>query len=159
MLLFDQRSVFFVVLFVSALRVLPRLGLLLLLHVFLFGVELFEQFGKVQTAGLQFGVFAFHFDSAVFHDDDFVRAAQILQLVSDENADFVLEEAFDAPVVQVLAHVGVHGRQWVVQEIYVCFFVNAPGKIDASFLASTQRLPLLPDQGLVAVGEQLEVGE
>ena len=44
---------------------------------------------------------------------------QVVQLVSDKEDSLVFEEASDAVVEEMLAHLGIHGREGVVEQVGV----------------------------------------
>ena len=44
---------------------------------------------------------------------------QVVQLVSDKEDSLVFEEASDALVEEMLAHLGIHGREGVVKQVGV----------------------------------------
>ena len=56
-------------------------------------------------------------DFSVLHEDDQVGLGQELGVVSAQHAGLVSQQSHDALRVQVHGHVGVHGRQGIVQQV------------------------------------------
>lgn len=60
--------------------------------------------------------------------NDVIRLGEHLQLVRDEDASFVFEKAGDGFLEEMSCHVGVDGRQRIVQQVHVSFFVQGPAQ-------------------------------
>lgn len=53
----------------------------------------------------------------VVHDDDVVSSLEVVQLMCDQHTRGVPQVAVDALVEELAAHVRVHGRERVVQQV------------------------------------------
>lgn len=71
----------------------------------------------------------FGLNGSVFQDDNSADVAQVLQLMRHENSGFSAQILVDAFLEHVLAHMGVHGAQGIIQKIYVCLGINGPRQI------------------------------
>lgn len=54
----------------------------------------------------------------IVHNNDVVGSLEVVQLMRDQHARGVPQVSADALVEELAAHVRVHGRQGVVQQVY-----------------------------------------
>jgi hypothetical protein len=48
-------------------------------------------------------------------DDNIISHVEVLQLVCNENSSLVCQKLTDATVKQVVPHMGINSRQWIIQ--------------------------------------------
>ena len=97
-------------------------------------------------------------DFAVIDDDNAIGMSQKLDLVRDEHARGVAQDAQQTLIHKPPRHVCVHSRQRVVEQEDVGTAIHSTGQLHASFLAARKVDATLTDLSLSASGQDFDVG-
>ena len=72
-------------------------------------------------------------DGPVVHEDHQVRPIHKLYAVSAKDSGLSPQDSHDAFLHQVLSHLGVHGRQGVIQQVDVLLLIGQGRPSDEAF--------------------------
>ena len=97
-------------------------------------------------------------DPAVLEEHQPVALLEVLHPVGDQQHRLVPQHHLHVLVEDVLADLGVHRGEGVVQQVDVHVGVQGPRQVHPLLLAARQGDAPLPDLGHVALGHGLEVG-
>ena len=65
-------------------------------------------------------------NESLTQNQDVISFFQVLDLMSDEQDNFVLEEVFDALFKEMFAHVSIDSGQWVIKQVDIRVPVYGP---------------------------------
>lgn len=96
-------------------------------------------------------------NSSLLHDDDAVRALQVLHRMGWHYYGLAPQVAEDGLLDKELPHMHIHRTQHVIQQINVFIGVDCPGQADPGFLPAREIDAFLTNFRINAIGEEFDI--